>query len=271
MKTLPRLAAVFAMAAFLFHPALAHAADPVNHLRLVAAVERHDGGPFLAGLDLDLAPGWKTYWRRPGDSGIAPEFDWSASENVADIELRWPAPERFDDPGDTTFGYREGVVWPLRVVPQSPDKPVTLRLSVRYGICKDLCIPRESEISLDVPAEDEGRAVVETKDAAMLRLALSLVPVPLEESDRVTIGWRENAAPVLEVRLQGCGRDCEPPTLVVDGPGGVWFGVPEVAREGDTLRYAMEAEVLSPAMIEGEQIELVFVGAAGAFTVHKKL
>jgi DsbC/DsbD-like thiol-disulfide interchange protein len=271
MKNLPRLTAAFAIAAFIFHPPLAHAADPVNRLRLLAAVERHDGSAVLAGIDLDLARGWKTYWRRPGDSGIAPEFDWSESENVADIEMRWPAPERFDDPGDTTFGYREGVVWPLRVVPQSPDAPVVLRFSVRYGICADLCIPRESEISLDVPAAEEGRAAAETKDAAILRAALSRVPLPLEDSDRVTIGWRENAAPVLEVRLRGCGQDCEPPALIVDGPGGVWFGVPAVTREGSMLRYAMEAEVLSPAMIEGEEIELVFVGAAGAFTVHKKL
>ncbi|WP_421861936.1 protein-disulfide reductase DsbD domain-containing protein [Parvibaculum sp.] len=72
----------------------------------------HDGAAFLAGIDLELADGWKTYWEKPGDSGIPPVFDWSASENVAGVELRWPAPERFDAPGDITFGYKHGLTWP---------------------------------------------------------------------------------------------------------------------------------------------------------------
>ena len=271
MKILARFAALFAMAAFMFHPAPAAALDPVTHLRLVAAVDSHGGGEFRAGVDLALAPGWKTYWRRPGDSGIAPDFDWSGSENVASVELRWPAPERFDDPGDTTFGYKEGVVWPLRIVPENPEAPVVLNLSMHYGICADLCIPRDSGLTLAVPAGGEGSAIAETDNAEMLRAALARVPLPLEEPERVTVSWRENSAPVLEVRLVGCGKGCAPPALIVDGPRNVWFGVPRLTREGDTLRYAMEVETLSPTMIEGEDVELLFVSPGGAFTVHKKL
>lgn len=271
MSILARFAALFSMAVFMFHPAPAAAADPVTRLRLVAAVENHDGAAFLAGVDLGLAPGWKTYWRRPGDSGIAPEFDWSGSENVAAVELRWPAPERFDDPGDTTFGYRGGVIWPLRIVPEDAGAPVVLNLSLHYGICADLCIPRDSGLTLIVPAGGEGSAPAETVDAAKLRAALARVPMPLEEPERVTVSWRENEAPVLEVRLKGCGTGCTPPALIADGPRDVWFGVPRLTREGDVLRYAMEVETLSPAMIEGEEVEFLFVGPAGAFTVHKKL
>lgn len=271
MPVLARLAAILAMAAWMFHPAPAAAADPVTHLRLVAEVERHDGGDFLAGVDLGLAPGWKTYWRRPGDSGIAPQFDWSGSQNVAAVEMRWPAPERFDDPGDTTFGYREGVTWPLRVRPENADAPVVLNLSMHFGICADLCIPRESSLSLTVPAGGTGSAGDETEDTAMLRAALARVPLPLGEPERVTVSWRDNSAPVLDVRLAGCGEGCDAPVLIVDGPANIWFGVPRPTREGGALRYEMEVEALSPAMIEGEEIELIFVSPGGAFTVHKKL
>ena len=111
----------------------------------------------------------------------------------------------------------------------------------------------------------------ETDDAEMLRAALGRVPLPLEEPERVTVSWRENAAPVLEVRLAGCGKGCAPPALIVDGPRNVWFGVPRLTQEGDALRYAMEVETLSPAMIEGEDVELLFVSPGRAFTVHKKL
>ncbi|MBX3505130.1 MAG: hypothetical protein KF895_06585 [Parvibaculum sp.] len=262
-----RRAALLA-AVFLVFQAAPAAAEPVTELRLISSVEKHDGTDFLAGVEVGLAPGWKTYWRRPGDSGLAPEFDWSASENVALVELRWPAPERFDEAGDITFGYKQGVVWPLRVIPEEAGKPVVLRLAMSYGICADMCIPREGTLALAVLAGEES---AETPEAAMLRAALARVPVALEETDRVELAWRENSAPVLEVRLKDCSRNCTPPVLILDGPRNVWFGTPSVSREGDTIRYAMEAEVLSPAMVEGEDILLIFSGPGGAFEVHKKL
>lgn len=249
----------------------AEAAEPVTELRLVSSVEKHDGEAFLAGIELRLAPGWKTYWRRPGDSGLAPEFDWSASDNVALVELRWPAPERFDDPGDITFGYKQGVVWPLRIVPEEPGEPVVLRLSMNYGICADMCIPREGDLTLAVLAAETGDAAAETGDAPLLRGALARVPVPLADPERVELTWRENSAPVLEVKLRDCGRGCAPPILIIEGPRNVWFGTPAVSRDGDTVRYATEAEVLSPAMVEGEDVLLIFSGPGGAFEVRKKL
>ena len=56
-----------------------------------------EGGAWRAGIEIRLDPGWKTYWRTPGDSGLPPVFDWSRSANVADVVVLWPAPERFAD------------------------------------------------------------------------------------------------------------------------------------------------------------------------------
>lgn len=50
-------------------------------------------GTLSAGLALDLADGWKTYWRTPGEVGFPPEIDWSGSQNIASIDFQWPAPE----------------------------------------------------------------------------------------------------------------------------------------------------------------------------------
>ena len=61
--------------------------------------------------------GWKTYWRMPGDAGIPPQFDWSGSQNVKSVEVLWPAPQRFIDSGGETVGYKDRVVFPLRIVP----------------------------------------------------------------------------------------------------------------------------------------------------------
>src|SRR5262249_31521832 len=56
-----------------------------------------DGSNLRAGLEIKLDPGWKTYWRYPGDSGVPPVFDFASSENVKSVTVLWPAPQRFPD------------------------------------------------------------------------------------------------------------------------------------------------------------------------------
>jgi DsbC/DsbD-like thiol-disulfide interchange protein len=103
--------------------------DARSGIRLIGGAETTDGGSRLlrAGLEIRLSPGWKTYWRYPGDSGVPPNFDFGKSENVKSVNVLWPAPQRLADSEGVTIGYKTGVVFPLKVVPQDPDKPVILR------------------------------------------------------------------------------------------------------------------------------------------------
>ena len=249
-------------------PLAAAPGEGVRGLGLLAEQGAHDGAPFLAGIDLRLAEGWKTYWKKPGDSGIPPVFDWSASENVAGVELRWPVPERFDAPGDITYGYEGEVVWPLRVVPEDASRPVTLRLSMFYGICSDICVPREANLELTVPP---GAAIGDSPAASRLRAALARVPVTPADPGMLDIRWREASAPTLEVNLSGCGKGCTPPMLIVDGPKNIWFGTPRVKREGDVVRYVMEVEVLSSAMLEGVELGFILSGPDTAYVIRKTM
>ena len=116
--------------------------DGRSAVRLVAGGSaRPRADEFRAGLEIRLAPGWKTYWRYPGDSGVPPVIDFSKSENVKSVIVSWPAPHRFTDDGGTSIGYKDGVLMPLQVVPQNPARPVTLRAAVDYAICERICIP----------------------------------------------------------------------------------------------------------------------------------
>src|SRR5438552_1656004 len=66
-------------------------------LRLIAAATATGNADTIqVGLQFELRPGWKTYWRSPGDAGFPPRGDWSRSSNVADVSVAWPAPERFE-------------------------------------------------------------------------------------------------------------------------------------------------------------------------------
>ena len=91
-------------------PALAADASPWDGdqraaVRLIGAAQR---GTVHAGVEIRLASGWKTYWRYPGDSGVPPRFDFSASRNVASVTVRYPAPQRLSDESGTSIGYKTG-------------------------------------------------------------------------------------------------------------------------------------------------------------------
>src|ERR1700727_970436 len=76
--------------------------------RLIAgSMIKTSDAPFLrAGVEIKLDPGWKTYWRDPGDSGVPPTLDFSGSDNVKSVTVLWPAPELFPDgAGGKSIGY----------------------------------------------------------------------------------------------------------------------------------------------------------------------
>src|ERR1700753_324355 len=106
--------------------------DGHSAVRLLAG--SRSGAVLLGGIALQLQPGWKTYWRTPGDSGVPPRFDFSKSENVEAVTVLWPAPQKFDDgAGGLSLGYHDQIVLPLRIVAKSVDKPVTLRAAGDYA------------------------------------------------------------------------------------------------------------------------------------------
>src|SRR6185436_17307592 len=99
-------------------------------VRLIAGARVEGGTAIRAGIEIRLAPGWKTYWRYPGDSGVPPRFDFSKSRNVKSVNVRWPAPQRLADESGTSIGYKHGVTFPLEVLPEDRSKPVTLSLAI---------------------------------------------------------------------------------------------------------------------------------------------
>lgn len=119
-------------------------------VRLIAAGKRSEQGRTIlrAGAQVRLAPGWKTYWRSPGDAGVPPLFEFGGSKNVKAITVLWPAPQRFLEDGVTLIAYKGDVTFPLHVEPEDVGKPVLLRLQLAYGICEKVCIPVQGNAEL---------------------------------------------------------------------------------------------------------------------------
>ena len=149
--------------------------DGHSAVRLLAG--SRSGAVLLGGIAFQLQPGWKTYWRTPGDSGVPPRFDFSKSDNVEAVTVLWPAPTKFDDgAGGHSLGYKNQVVLPLRIVAKNADKPVTLRADINYAVCEKLCIPVEAN------AELAFTSVASTEDSALFA-ALDTVPKPANVGD----------------------------------------------------------------------------------------
>ncbi|MCP4381154.1 MAG: hypothetical protein GY798_07005 [Hyphomicrobiales bacterium] len=133
-------------------PTFAVTGDWVNgdkaRVRLIAA---DVGGRLTGAIEIELAPGWKTYWRTPGAAGIAPVVDFSTSSNVSDVVIRYPIPHRYDDGYAISNVYEGRILLPLEIATGDASTPVDLRLSLDIGVCEIVCIPAHYEMTLTVP------------------------------------------------------------------------------------------------------------------------
>ncbi|WP_395541576.1 protein-disulfide reductase DsbD domain-containing protein [Neotabrizicola sp. sgz301269] len=133
--------------------ALATTQDDVLQASVLTGWQTGAGRQMVA-LRLNLAPGWKTYWRSPGDAGIPPEFDWSQSRNLAAVTFHWPAPSVFETAGFTTIGYHDVLVLPIEIQAKDPSRPVDLAVTMDMGICRDICLP--ASVALSARIEGPG-------------------------------------------------------------------------------------------------------------------
>ncbi len=190
-------------------------------------------GDGVAGVELQLPEGWKTYWRNPGDAGgVPPSFDWSKSSNLAAAQVLYPAPKRFTDRSGDTIGYKGTVVFPVRLTPKDPTKPIDLRLTMDYGVCREICIPGEAALSLAVAPETGAGVPPEITDA------LNRVPAPegkRRPNDPVLKAVRmehaeTKASLVLDADFPGGAEHAD---LFIEAPPGLYVPMPKkVADDG---------------------------------------
>lgn len=105
-----------------------------------------------AALDLVLQPGWHIYWRMPGDGGLSPSLGKGESQNLKEVAISWPAPERFEMEGLYGFGYQGAVLLPLVITLEKPGQAVDLALKADIMVCKTICVPQKLDLALNIPA-----------------------------------------------------------------------------------------------------------------------
>lgn len=227
-------------------------------LRLLAG-ERAADGSLRAGIEIRLQPGWKTYWKSPGPIGLPPRFDWSGSQNIADLQVMWPAPMRFTE-GLDTIGYSGTVVLPVRVVPKDAKAPVTLALGADYGICEKICVPVSAHAELNLALDTR----VDAFAAASLRGFEGRVPVDaaIGEAGKISVS-RVSSAPdgkamVVEVSAPAEARHVD---VFANAEGGVEAG-PASPVAGETRVFRVPFDRRSAAAGDGLSVVAVADGHA---------
>ena len=240
-------------------------------LRLVAGSRTSDATAH-AGMEIKLAPGWKTYWRYPGDSGVPPRFDFAGSQNVKTVTIDWPAPHRFSDDSGITIGYKDDVIFPLHVVPQDTSKPVLLRLKADYAICEKICIPVEGRAELLLDGRRSGLDQHLAAFAAQVPKRAQLgdgAPLAVRAVRRDNSGDRPRV--IVDVATPGTG----PIDLFAEGPTPEWaLPVPEpiAGAPAGQHRFAFVLDGLPPgARADGALLTFTLVAGGSAIEVSTHL
>ena len=213
------------------------------------------GSGDLAGFEVVLAPGAITYWRDPGDAGVPPTLDFSASDNVVGVEPLFPAPKRIKEAdGSEAFGYESSVVFPLRVKPRDAAKPVTLRLNADFAVCEKVCLPAKARLELKLSSANASPY------AGAIDAALGAVPRAVQPKD---FGALE-ALSASSWRLCAPHQPGPPRDLFVEAPEGWWMKVaPAPPHEGQDCFTLTVGDKPKDAALP-VALRLTLTGGAGA-------
>ena len=186
-------------------------------VRLRAQTESSGEARLL--LDIALQKGWKTYWRSPGEGGIAPAIRW---DSPVDAIWRWPTPERFDVAGITTQGYRGDVSFPITLRGELPE---TLSGVLTLSTCSNVCVLTDYPFTLDMTTSQGGDF-----DYAYSR-ATGTLPLGSGLTSSLNARYADGKLTVTAQRDAGWQQ----PSLFIDSMDDVDFGKPAFSVRNDSL------------------------------------
>jgi DsbC/DsbD-like thiol-disulfide interchange protein len=213
------------------------AAGPFDDLAVIEVLPgwRTADGTHVAGLRITLEPGWKTYWRAPGDGGIPPEFSFAGSDNITGVSPHWPVPEVFRQNGLNSIGYAGSVVFPVTVFSDNADEEMRISGQLYIGVCEEICIPVTLDFDALLPITGE-------RDAA-ITAALINQPLSSEEANVGTVTCA--IAPISDGLQLTATMDMTPTgpsefVVIEAGDAQVWVSEADITRSGNSLSATVD-------------------------------
>lgn len=236
-----------------------------NSLDEVVQIEVREGwraenGRHFAALEITLFDGWKTYWRSPGATGIAPRFSWGASQNLSGVAVHWPTPSTFMTAGYPSLGYAESLVLPIEFAAVDAAAPIVLRGKVEIGVCLDICLPAKVTVT----------AVLSPTGTLDPLIVAALDDTPQQGRGQVTCAIQptDNGI-VLQAAVPQAAPLGNVETVAVelrDAHDKIWIADTESSRQGQTLQTRTEFMPADdkPLTLDRSGLRFTVVGARGA-------
>lgn len=235
--------------------------EPLTAIRLDGPWRGVDGR-FHALLSVDLSPGWKTYWRAPGEAGVPPRFDWSASSGVDRVEVAWPAPRVFGSFGMRTYGYENAVAFPLVVTLAPVDDRARLVGEVTIGVCKEICVFSSERVELPLRGEAASSSFNKVSNE---RLAASRMLTPSSGADLGLQLRRCHQGEGYRARLDGVMAQNGWSLALVEDPSTGYVAEANIIEDEQTQIW-LEAEW--PSRLREAQPVVTLVGSHGAVELN---
>lgn len=202
-----------------------------GRVRLVTTGTADASGRLSGALHIELKPGWKTYWRDPGASGVPPQIDITKAPGITKAELSYPAPGRHDDGYGSWAGYDRTVALPVTFTVANPKENTVIEAGVFLGICQTICIPVQAQLKVD-PSSDASNA----EDAELVKSALASLPQKATDIFGAKTLPGEKDKLIVEATAPGDAKSVD---LFVAGERGYLLGAPTRAEKDGKIVFSI--------------------------------
>lgn len=206
--------------------------------------DRFDGEAWRTGVLIELAPGWKTYWRMPGEAGIPPEFTWTTSL-PAKVEVAFPTPGRHQDASGETVGYETAALFPVRVS-AGDATALDVSLDLFFAVCKDICIPATAKATIAL-----GPMMRDPLGSARVEQAWAAIPAKGSAITAASVGM-QGGKPVLTLELKE-----RPEDIFVESTTSAYFRAPHFSPDGRQASLAID-NVKDAAQLAGASLTFTY-------------
>ena len=203
-------------------------------------------------LEVRLDTGWKTYWRSPGEGGVAPSIDWDLSNNLENVDWHWPMPKRYEFLGVETLGYKEHIVFPMTLHVEDMSKPVFLSGKLTMSSCTNICVLTDYELTLDfTPSKlSASQEAMHLYNQGMSQVpkqssVISLDQISWDAGSRILSvvatnpqGWQQPDVFIDGSSQQAMDSSFRTPSIRIDGNQLIaqlevtsWFGTPDLLNQ----------------------------------------
>lgn len=227
-----------------------------GQVRLVTTGAPDKAGHLQGALEIVLKPGWKTYWRDPGDSGVPPQLDVAASTNISGAEMSFPAPQRHDDGYGKWAGYDRSVSFPVVFTVAAPDKKPMIEADISLGMCETICIPVQARLSVDLANGADDAA-----DAKIVAAALAALPAKATADFGITALPGDHETLLVEANVPG---DPAAADFFIAGADDYMFGAPQRTQDNGKITFSVPILDRQTTTPTGAGLHYTLIGSTGA-------